>query len=127
MLQSCVQLSRLQLPVPATATHHFRNLMNCTDLRLTSNPIFLSLQSQTITGGESCIHTPGTWELVHTRTHTHTYTLSHTDTHTHTHSEVKLLIDRVIERFKIHLPSTVTRALLSLEFNRLKQSELFKR
>lgn len=101
-------------PLAAAATHHFRKLMNCTNLRLTSNPVFLLLQSQTITGSESCTHTLGTWELVRARTHTFTVT----------HSEVKLLIDRVIERFTIHLPSTVRRALLSLKFNRLRQSEL---
>lgn len=94
--------------------HHFRNLMNCTDLRLTYSPIFLPLWPQTITGGESCTHTLGTWELVRAHTQTHIHTVSHTRK-----SEVGLLIDRVIERFKIRLPSTVRRTLLSLEFNRL--------
>ena len=54
--------------------HHFRNLMNCTNLRLTSNPpVFLFPQSQTVAGGESCTHTPGTRELpcMNTLTHTH--------------------------------------------------------
>ena len=35
-----LQLPGLHLPVHAAATHHFRNLMNCTNLRLTSNPTF---------------------------------------------------------------------------------------
>lgn len=57
----------------------------------------------------------GTSARAHTQTHIHT--VSHTRK-----SEVGLLIDRVIERFKIHLPSTVRQTLLSLEFNRLGQS-----
>ena len=56
----------------------------------------------------------------------HTGTAVHEHTNTHTRSGVRLLIDRVIERFKIHLPSTVRQALLSLEFNGLRQSELLE-
>lgn len=99
--------------------------MNCANLRLTSNPIFLSRRSQTITRGESCTLTLGTWELARCSLHTHTHTqtrMNKTYTHLHTGSEVKLLIDGVIERFKIHLTSTVRQSLLSLEFNRLRQS-----
>lgn len=98
------------LPLP----HRFRNLMNCTNLRLTPNPVFLSVRSQAITGGESYALTIGTWELVCTYTLTvYTHTLSHT---------VELLIDRVIDRFKIHLSSTVRQTPLSPEFNRLSQT-----
>lgn len=102
--------------------HHFRNLMNCTNLRLTSNPIFLPLWPQTITGGESCTHTLGTWERVHACAHTHTHACAHLHCPSYTQIEVGLLIDRVIERFKIHLPSTVRQAQPCLELNRLRQS-----
>lgn len=51
---------------------------------------------------------------------------SHVDTHAylhlHTQRQAMLLIDRVMERFKIQLTCTVRQSLLSLEFNRLRQS-----
>lgn len=127
VVDSAVLYSPLQAPLaaPAAATHHFRNLMNCTNLRLTSSPVFLFLQSQTVTGGESFTHTLGTWELMRTH-HLCLHNLTHTCTHAHAHTQGKWssFIDRVIERFKIHLPSTVRQALLSLEFNRLRQTAL---
>lgn len=111
-------------PVPASSLppppppHPFRSLMNCTNPRLTSNPNFLSQWSQTITRGESCACSRlahGKWCALLARTHTHTHV------HLHTQSQALLLIDRVMERFKIQLTCTVRQSLLSLEFNRLGQ------
>lgn len=68
--------------------HRFKNLMNCTNLRLTSNPIFLSLRSKTITGGESCTDTFGTWES-NVRTHSHIPT--HTEGSEAVHWQINLL------------------------------------
>lgn len=53
----------------------------------------------------------------HTYTHTHTYTRVH---------GVRLLIDRVIERFEIHLPYSDRRVLQSAGLNRLGQSSVWE-
>lgn len=90
--------------------------MNCGNLRLTSNPIFLffAIPDPSLEVSHVLTHLAhGEWrEGSHTHTHTFPYT----------YSEVKLLIDRVIERFTIQLPSAVRWARPSLKFNRLRQS-----
>lgn len=73
-------------PVPASSLpppHPFRILMNCTNLRLTSNPIFLPRRSQTITRGESCVRSRlALWQRRALLARMHTRTRAPTPTHT---------------------------------------------